>query len=137
MDPLTLWEREEIMHPIIEQIADDGVISFESAAKMVEGWEAVPYVVDRSLAGAAMLMGTEIHAAVRPEWRRKALTRKRLRAFLAPLLERQGYLTTRVEVGLDDSFVRRMGFNPTWSDGQFQFYMMTALPFDKEALCRP
>lgn len=131
---MIVWTREQILEPLVEQIADDGIISTREAGKLVEGWDAVPYEVDGVLHGAAMLNGSEIHFAMRPEWRGKSITRRRAREFLRPLLDRLGFLTTRVEVGLDDAFVRRIGFTPTWSDGTFQFYMMTREPFAKKEM---
>lgn len=127
-----MWSREEIIEPIVQQVSVDSGVSTDEAAKMLAEWDVEPYVVDGQLAGVAMLSGTEIHAAVRPEWRRRALSRGRLRAFLLPMVERLCYLTTRVEHGNDTSFVSRVGFKPTWNDDQFQYFMLTGDPFAKE-----
>ena len=48
------------------------------------------------LAGFSMLKGHGYHCQLDPGFR---LTRKEIRAFLAPLLNRRGFLTTRVPIG--------------------------------------
>ena len=129
---MSTWTREQIIEPIVQQVAIDSSVPTEEATRLLADWDVEPYVVDGQLAGVAVLNGTEIHAAVRPEWRRRALSRGRLRAFLGPMVERLCYLTTRVQLGLDESFVRRVGFKPTWADGEFQYFMLTGDPFAKE-----
>lgn len=79
----------------------------------------------------AALKGTEIHVHfTRPG----VITRRVVREFLGPLLDELGFLTTRCVVG-DASTIRfltKLGFEPTWSDGHYEFFMLTRLPFRKE-----
>lgn len=91
--------------------------------------EAVPYERDGVLAGIGMLDGTEIHFAAAPGARHSLLQRDRIRAYLAPLLERKGFLTTRVHDGSDHRFVERLGFQPTGCRGPIRAYMLCDLPF--------
>lgn len=104
-------------------------------AKMIEGWRSVPLVIAGSTAGVALLDGSEIHFVLRSEWRGRAITRARARRFLAPLIARYGYLTTRAISPQPEQrdFLRRMGFRHTWTqpDGT-EHYMLTCLPFDRK-----
>ena len=93
-----------------------------------QGWTRE---VSRCGGCVAAMRGTEIHVQfTRPG----VISRRAVREFLQPLIEREGMLSTRVfrddEVG--DRFVRRIGFKPSWSDSYFKYYALTALPFGKE-----
>ena len=95
---------------------------------LAQGWAR-----EVSLCGGcvAAVKGTEIHV----EFTRKGVIgRRAVREFLGPLLAREGLLTTRtfLDDQVNDRFVRRIGFKPTWSDSYFRYYAMTALPFGKE-----
>lgn len=69
--------------------------SAEALTELFAGWEVVYLLEGGQRAGAALLNGTEIHFIVAPEWRRRAIRRDNAKTFLAPLLARHGYLTTR------------------------------------------
>lgn len=94
-------------------------------------WEAVGHYEQGELAAVAMLRGLEIHFAVKPSWRRRLIQRDRTRAFLLPLIERMGFLTTRSEGGKSRAFLKRLGFVETWAEGPIQHYMLTGLPFSR------
>lgn len=103
-------------------------------AAALDDWEMVSLVIDGETAGVAAMDGTEIHFALSPEWRGRAVTRARTREFLAPLIARRGYLTTRAinpKPGQRE-FLERLGFRNTWTqqDGT-EHYMLTVLPFDR------
>lgn len=104
------------------------------AARMLADWEMVPLHRASQLIGLAAVSGTEIHFALEPSSRHRGIQRTRAREFLAPLIARRGYLTTSSMHGDDQSrrFVERMGFRSTWTDNQFDHYMLTALPFGSE-----
>lgn len=95
----------------------------------VEGWEFIPHKEAGELAAVAALRGTEIHFAVAPGWRHRVIQRSRTRAFLAPLIERAGFLTTRSNDMKHDRFLTGLGFVRTWSEGAMNHYMLTELPF--------
>lgn len=95
----------------------------------------VPLEIDGETAGVAAVDGTEIHFALAEDWRGRAITRARTREFLAPLIARRGYLTTRAEMPDAErrSFLERLGFRRTWTqDNGIEHYMLTCLPFDKK-----
>jgi hypothetical protein len=115
--------RDAALEPIY---AATGVTAFDD-------WEVFPGHLDGAHVCTAIMRGPEIHFAFAPGWRPKGSLRGRIRNFLEPLLERHGYLTTRLALTRmeKDRFVRRMGFQPTWTDGQFQYYLMGSLPFTR------
>ena len=96
------------------------------------GWEAVPYHLGSDLAAVGLLSGTEIHFKVMDGFRHR-ITRNRTREFLAPLMERHGYLTTRTPLGdaVSRKFIERLGFFDTWSDDTYTYFLLTALPFER------
>lgn len=98
------------------------------------GWALWPVVVNGEAVATMAQRGTEIHFVIDPAWRRRLLTRKLIRTFLAPHMERYGFLTTRV-MPTDFRarvFVERLGFLRTWHDGTLDHYMLTALPYSRE-----
>lgn len=116
--------REQLLQPLLEGAG-------ETSYHVFDDWQVVPSYIDGEHAATAVLHGTEIHFAVASTFRRRAITRRRAQEFLAPLLERVGFLTTRVQIKSTDNqrFVERLGFKPTWADGQFQYYLLGHLPF--------
>lgn len=116
--------REQLLQPFCEMAGG-------FAASIFNGWRVIPAYAGDAHIATAIIKGTEIHLYVLPQFRFKALQRGRIQAFLVPLLERFGFLTTRVmhEQRGQKRFVERMGFKPTWEDKQFQYYMLGRLPF--------
>lgn len=96
-------------------------------------WEVIPYYRDGVDVAGGLIRGTEVHFIIDPLHRGRIFPRRLVDEFLAPLFNRQGYLTTRVKP--DDAaaikFVTRVGFARTWFDGMFDHYMLTALPFQR------
>ena len=75
--------------------------------------------------------GTEVHVEFH---RPGVVTKAVLRAFFQPLLDELGFVTTRTqrEDTRNARFVQRLGFKKTWADDQYDYYMLTAVPFTKE-----
>lgn len=126
--------RDEILMPIVQTIRQGTGLSTSRILKELEEWDAVEHLVDGQLAASAIVKGTEIHFAIAPAHRRRLIRKENTRAFLAPLIERRGFLTTRLKVehAAERRFVERIGFVPTWSDGQFQYYLLDRLPFERK-----
>jgi hypothetical protein len=97
----------------------------------LDGWEMVPHLEQGEVVAIAALHGTEIHFVAAPSWRGRVIQRDRTRAFLSPLLERRGFLTTRSMDGESARFLRRLGFTHMWTEGLIQHWMLTALPFGR------
>lgn len=125
---------EEILAPIVDSIARDSSLPRAQILAALSGWEAVPLVLDGQLAACAIVRGPEIHFACHAAHRRR-FTARRVRAFLAPLIARHGYLTTRVRAGraAPARFVARIGFAPTWSDGTFDYYLLAGEPLPRRS----
>lgn len=100
-----------------------------------EGWEVFPHHQDGALSGVAVLRGTEFHCQLVDGFR---LRRAEMREFLRPLFEREGFLTTRVRHDdvANQRFNKAFGFEKTWSDDVFHYYILTALPFERRARCQ-
>lgn len=102
----------------------------------LRSWEAVPVLDDDGRqSGMGAVDGTEVHLALAPQHRGVGhLTRRRCRTWLAPLLERRGFLTTRAHAPTPEreAFLRRLGFERTRVDGEIHHYMLAALPFERE-----
>jgi hypothetical protein len=102
----------------------------DGAAGLLREWDLHPLVVGGQERGGAITRGTEIHFAVAPQWRHRAIARQRARDFLAPLIERMGFLTTRATPGDGHHrFLTRMGFSLTWQEPGADHYMLCSLPF--------
>jgi hypothetical protein len=103
---------------------------------LLRGWSICPLYRNKELAGIAIVSGTEIHFACAPEQRHVLIQRTRAREFLRPLMERRGFLTTRVYHGdgadKRKRFIERLGFVHTHSETCWDHYMLSDLPFGKE-----
>ena len=61
-----------------------------------------------------------------------AMTRKNTLAFLKPLYDKFGYVTTRVPLEEKCHKLREvLGFSHMWNDDNFSYWCMTDLPFVK------
>lgn len=100
---------------LVEQLAENG-------------WSVVTSPCGGCLAARR---GVEIHVHFT---RTGVITRRKVREFLAPMLDELGFLTTRTPRADERSrrFVTRLGFKHTWSDDNFDYHSLTALPFSKE-----
>lgn len=102
-------------------------------AARLAGWDLVPYERSGRVVALAALAGPEIHFAIAPEWRGRTIFRGATRAFLAPLVARRGYLTTRALAGEGHKrFLTRLGFRHTGTREGVEHYMLSGLPFGKE-----
>lgn len=98
----------------------------------IDDWELVPYPSAGEPVAIAALQGTEIHFVSSPAVRGRLLTSRRISSFLEPLMDRKGFLTTRVMRGAPGehaqiSFVERIGFEATGIDAYFHHFMLSEL----------
>ena len=103
-------------------------------ADIVSRWSLTPYHFAGLLGGVGLSKGSEFHFLPTKDFK---LDRKAMRSQLTPLFERHGFLTTRVahEDKANQRFNRLFGFEPTWADANFQYFMMTKLPFGERTTC--
>lgn len=96
--------------------------------RILDEWDIHPHMKGNTLVGVGLTKGTEFHFLAAEGFQ---LDRKLMRQGLQVLLDRYGFLTTRV--AHDDTanmrFNRLFGFRPTWADSQFQYFMLTEAPF--------
>ena len=80
-------------------------------------------------------IGAEIHLEHKVD--RPWMTRALIHQHLAPALDRLGFLTTRVPADGSEQahrsrwFIERLGFERTWGDEQFDYFMLGELPFKR------
>ena len=98
-------------------------------------WSLTPYQCNGVLGGVGLTKGSEFHFLPTSDFK---LDRKAMCTALAPLFDRFGFLTTRVahEDKANQRFNRLFGFEPTWADSTFQYFMMTKLPFGERTTCQ-
>lgn len=96
-----------------------------------EGWEVFEHTTDGVMDGFAILKGTEFHCQLADGFR---LNRSEMREFLRPLFEREGHLTTRVAHDdlANQRFNKVFGFERTWSDDRFHYFLLDKLPFERK-----
>lgn len=110
-----------------------------SHAVAVLGFECVPITKGEGVVAIGALDGAEIHFAIAPSWRGRLITRRELRAYLSPLLQRLGILTTRVMVDAESmakrQFLERLGFIKTGDSSapgvSIEHFMLTHLKVDR------
>lgn len=95
---------------------------------IARGWTRV---VSRCGGCVGAVLGSEIHVEF---IRTGVVKRDAVREFLEPLLEPWGFLTTRCFKGdrRTRRFLEKLSFKSTWSDDEFEYFILTALPFSKE-----
>lgn len=109
----------------------------EDALALVKDWDVTEATRNGESVAIVMVSGTEIHFAIYPGKEKKALSRANIRAYLAPILDKYGMATTRVPVSETNHKLREhLGFHWTWSDGVYNYFALTELPYRKEKLCQ-
>lgn len=123
------------MNHLIKHLASQPGMSESYIASLFDDWESHDYVVNGESVGTAMIKGTEIHFALDPNHYKTAMRRGPMREAIKPLFDRIGFLTTRILIGHKDQarFVERVGFEKTWSDGRFDYYLLANLPYERKA----
>lgn len=97
-------------------------------------WSQLIFYVDEEPAAGALYLGNEAHFLVAPAWRRRLITRSRAREFIVELLRLcGGMITTRILHGSSgpEEFVKRLGFEKTWSDEQFNYFALCKAPYER------
>lgn len=115
---------------LVEQVVAEFGVAPAAAYAELEHWGVIDIVIRGELAGAVMQRGPEVHVAIAPAWRHRAIQRHRLQAMFVRLFFGHQYLTTRVFAGSEEQnrFVKQLGFTLTWSDGRVNYYMLTSMP---------
>lgn len=115
--------------PWIEHLVADEGLSYPDARRALEGWAAIPFIDENGEHLATLIKrGAEVHFAAFQRHRAKGhITRARLRAFLQPVLDAEGFLTTKLAPGEPDGFIRRLGFAPIGRTASHRIYMLNEI----------
>ena len=126
--------REAFLEPIISSVRKGTALSRYTILDYFADWEVLPFELGGQHVWTMVTKGTEVHFALAPGWKPKASMRGAVRAFIKPVFERHGFLTTRIAHGrvAQKEFVKRIGFKPTWKDGDVEYYLLGSLPFERK-----
>jgi hypothetical protein len=96
----------------------------------LDGWSISIAQRDGVDCGFVLTKGPEIHMQAFSDG---VMSRKNVLEHVAPLLAEFGYCTTRTPLSETDHKLRKvLGFIPTWADSNFQYWAMTAMPFQRK-----
>lgn len=125
----------KLAEPILLDIQEESGLSRYDILNALHDWEAVPGYIDGVQVAAILKKGTEVHFAIDKQHRGKTINRRRTREFLQPLLNEEGFLTTKLlhDRKGQQRFIERIGFKKTWSDDRFNYFMLTELPFERKS----
>lgn len=128
-------EREALLEPIVASVRGKLPISRPQILDWFKDWDVFPFELNGQHVWTMIAKGTEVHFALVQGWRPTASMRGAVREFVKPVFERHGFLTTRVmhERVEQKKFVERIGFKPTWKDGNVQYYLLGTLPFERKS----
>lgn len=124
----------ELGRPILENVIEETGMSAYDALQLLHPWDVTPGYIDGVLVAAIINAGTEVHFAISKSYRKKTISRGRMREFLRPLFEDKGFLTTRLKLGDAGPrrFIERIGFTKTWSDDKYDYFILAELPFERK-----
>ena len=127
--------REALLEPIISSVRKGTALSRYTILDYFADWDVLPFEFEGQHVWTMVAKGTEVHFALAPGWKPKASMRGAVRAFIKPVFDRHGFLTTRVMHGrlAQKEFVKRIGFKPTWKDGDVEYYLLGSLPFERKS----
>ena len=127
--------REALLEPIISSVRKGTALSRYTILDYFADWDVLPFEFEGQHVWTMVAKGTEVHFALTPGWKPKASMRGAVRAFIKPVFDRHGFLTTRVMHGrlAQKEFVKRIGFKPTWKDGDVEYYLLGSLPFERKS----
>ena len=102
--------REALLEPIISSVRKGTALSRYQILEYFADWEIIPFDFEGRHVCSMVVKGTEVHFALVPDWRPKGSMRGAIRAFLKPVFERHGFLSTRVSHERADQkmFVKRV-----------------------------
>jgi hypothetical protein len=123
-----------VIGPWMEHLTCDEGLTRQQAEEMLVGWELIPCEFDGRHMATLIKKNAEVHFAIYKEYQKRYMTARRLRAFLLPILESEGFLVTKL--GKDDKterFITRLGFVEMGSDsaGTRTFMLTDIKPLEK------
>lgn len=127
--------REALLEPIVSSVRNGTELSRYQILDYFKDWDVMPFEFEGRHIWTLVNKGTEVHIALAPDWGPKASMRDAVHCFFRPVFEKHGFLTTRVRHGRlkQKKFVERVGFRPTWKDGDVEYYLLSNLPFERQS----
>ena len=114
--------------PWIEHLMQDEGLSYVDARALLDGYELIPYVENGEHMATLLKKNAEVHFAGFKQYRGKGhITARRLKSFFLPILEREGFLTTKLAKDEPSRFIERLGFVKIGSSVSHDIYMLTEL----------
>lgn len=114
--------------PWIEHLTQDEGLTYAQARALLDGYEAIPCVMDGEHIATLLKKNAEVHVAGFKQYRGKGrITRRCLREFLLPILAAEGFLTTKLANDEPDDFVTRLGFVLIGQSPSHRIYMLTKI----------
>jgi hypothetical protein len=101
---------------VYEAVCERITLPKDEFMEQLRAWELRPVAQGDVIAAVVMVMGNEVHVAVKRGYRGRWMKRGSvIRGILAPILAEYGELTTSVSFGNDSgrAFVERIGFVPS------------------------
>ena len=115
--------------PWIEHLTEDEGLTYPQACDYLDPYECVPYVENDEHMATLLKNKAEVHFCIYRKYRRKGyVTLRRIREFLLPLLEREGFLITKLGHGEPERFIRRLGFEQIGATASHRIYMLNTIP---------
>ena len=97
-------------------------------------WIKIPFIPDRQDIGHWMVNGTEVHLHINDGMKLQA--RRNAEIALDELMAGKEYLTTKIAKGDKLLVGEMMGFKKTWSDENFDYYMLTEENIKRKKKCQ-
>ncbi len=95
-----------------------------------EGWRVSIEERNGEFMGFVATAGTEIHIF---SISHRLITKANISKYIEPILKEYGFVTTRVPINVIDHKLRfKLGFEKTWEDAQFSYWILTSLPFKRK-----
>jgi len=98
--------------PWLEHMVEDCGCTLDEALHFLAPYEVIPYVDPvRGHMATLIKRNKEVHFAIYRRYRKRAkVTSERIMAFLQPLLDKEGFLVTKVANDESAAFITHLGF---------------------------
>ena len=98
--------------------------------EVMDGWECRVAQVNGVDSVIFLKKNCEVHMASLTD--RKAISRKNVREFVAPIVAEFGYASTRFPLAaIDKKLMRALGFVHSYNDDKYSYWVTTETPFSK------
>lgn len=110
--------------PWIEHLMQDEGLSYPQACDYLDGYEFIPYVENDEHMASLAKKGAEVHFAIYKQYRGRHISRRRLKQFFLPILQKEGFLVTKLAKNEPEDFIVRLGFGQIGESPSHRIYMI-------------